>query len=163
MSDALNNLREISPEERMRLLEALVESTSDAIIGLDADHNVVSWNAGAQLMLGYKAEEIVGRSALALVAAERRNRAQENREYLAQGGTLSNYETPLLRKGGQRVQVSLSTSHLKDEAGSPIGYVTIVRVLTESNQAEEALRDTENKLLALYESGVVGVAMGREI
>ena len=79
MSDAINNLREIIPEERTRLLEALVESTSDAIIGLDADHNVVSWNAGAQLMLGYKAEEIVGRSALALVASERRNRTQEYR------------------------------------------------------------------------------------
>jgi PAS domain S-box-containing protein len=160
VSDAINNLRERIPEERTRLLEALVESTSDAIIGLDAEHNVVSWNAGAQSMLGYKAEEIVGRSASALVAPERRDRAQENREYLARGGTLSNYETELLRKDGQRVHVSLSSSHLKDEAGVSIGYVTVARDLTESKRAEEALRDTENKLLALYESGVVGVAMG---
>ena len=160
MSDAIDNLRGIIPEERVRLLGALVESTSDAIIGLDADHNVISWNAGAQSMLGYKAEEIVGRSASELVAPERRDRAQENREYLARGGTLSNYETLLLRKDGQRVHVSLSSSHLKDEAGAPMGYVTVVRDLTESKRAEEALRDTENKLLALYESGVVGVAMG---
>ena len=153
MSDAIDNLRGIIPEERVRLLEALVDSTSDAIIGLDADHNVISWNAGAQSMLGYKAEEIVGRSASELVAPERRDRAQENREYLARGGTLSNYETLLLRKDGQRVHVSLSSSHLKDEAGAPMGYVTVVRDLTESKLAEEALRDTENKLLALYESG----------
>ena len=160
MSDAIDNLRGIIPEERERLLEALVESTSDAIIGLDADHNVISWNAGAQSMLGYKAEEIVGRSASELVAPERRDRAQENREYLARGGTISNYETLLLRKDGQRVHVSLSSSHLKDEAGTPMGYVTVVRDLTESKLAEEALRDTENKLLALYESGVVGVVIG---
>ena len=133
MSDTVNNLRKIDPEERMRLLDALVESTSDAIIGLDVDHNVVSWNAGAQIMLGYRAEEIVGRSASALVAPERRDKAQENREYLARGGTLSNYETQLLRKDGQRVYVSLSSSHLKNEVGVPVGYVTVVRDLTESN------------------------------
>ncbi len=70
MSDAIDNLRGIIPEERVRLLEALVESTSDAIIGLDVNHEVISWNAGAQSMLGYKVEEIVGRAASELVAPE---------------------------------------------------------------------------------------------
>jgi len=42
VSDAIDNLRGIIPEERVRLLEALVESTSDAIIGLDANHEVIS-------------------------------------------------------------------------------------------------------------------------
>jgi PAS domain-containing protein len=51
VSDALDKLHEINPEERMRLLKALVEPTSDAIIGLDADHTVVSWNTGARIML----------------------------------------------------------------------------------------------------------------
>jgi PAS domain-containing protein len=51
VSDALDKLHEANPEERMRLLKALVEPTSDAIIGLDADHIVVSWNTGARIML----------------------------------------------------------------------------------------------------------------
>jgi PAS domain S-box-containing protein len=122
-------------------LAAIVESSDDAILSASLDGVVTSWNAGAERLYGYRADEIVGQSIALLYppdtfAAER---GAITRTALA-GESVHHFETERVRKDGSRVPVSLSISPIKDETGKTIGTAGIARDIT-AQHADAAERE----------------------
>lgn len=124
-------------EERFR---QLVEGVSDyGIFGLDADGRVVSWNAGAERITGYGAEEIIGQHFSRFYPPQTRDTfpAEELSKAALAGRTEA--EGWRLRKDGSRFWSHVVVTALHDEAGRLRGFSKITRDITERKQFEEAL------------------------
>jgi PAS domain S-box-containing protein len=132
-------------------LAAIVESSEDAIISLDLDGNVATWNRGAKNLYGYEADEIVGKSILTLVPPERHDEEREFLERVARGEHVEHYETVRLTKEARPVPVSLSFSPILDASGLVIGASKIARDVTARKRAETALAKRADEQEALYE------------
>lgn len=127
--------------ERNRLFATIVESSEDAIIGKDANYNIISWNSGAEKIYGYTKEEIVGKSTFNLFSTEDHDNALNILVEIKKGNFIKNKEIVQQRRDGKPVIMSLTISPIKDETGLIIGSSTIGRDITEQKKVEE-----ENKL-----------------
>jgi two-component system CheB/CheR fusion protein len=123
-------------EERMRLV---FESAQDyAIFTLDTRRLVTSWSPGAQGILGYTEAEIIGQSGDIIYTPEDRELGgPEHEEQITRQQGLAQNERWHLRKNGKRFWGSGSVSPLRDNTGGLIGFVKIMRDLTERRAAEE--------------------------
>ncbi|HEV2708179.1 MAG TPA: PAS domain S-box protein [Pyrinomonadaceae bacterium] len=124
-------------EERFRTLAAIIESSEDAIIGKTLDGIVTSWNAGAERLYGYAAEEIIGRSLSLIFPDERRDELAQILDRIKRGENVEPTETVRVAKDGHRVEVSISVSPIKDAQGRIIGASTIARDVGMRNRIEE--------------------------
>jgi PAS domain S-box-containing protein len=107
-------------------LAAVVESSDDAILSLDLDGTIATWNGGAEKLFGYGAEEIVGRSVTILIPDDRAGEEPAILERVGRGERVQQYETVRLRKDGRAVPISLSVSPIVDATGTVIGASKIV-------------------------------------
>jgi PAS domain S-box-containing protein len=117
----LESRRHRRAQEQRRLLSAIVESSNDAIIGIDTETRIVSWNTGAQNVFGYTAEEAIGHGADLLVPPDRLNEARSAFEATMAGRTVAPFETVRLRKDGSPVEVSITDSPIRDPWGKIVG------------------------------------------
>ncbi|HET8666483.1 MAG TPA: PAS domain S-box protein, partial [Terriglobales bacterium] len=124
-------------------LAAIVESSEDAIIGKTLTGIITSWNAAAERIYGYKAEEIIGRSVSVLAPPERLAELRTILDRLNHGRPIDHMQTVRITKDGRRIDVSLSISLIRNAAGEVIGASTIARDVTEIRRAEAALRNSE--------------------
>jgi PAS domain S-box-containing protein len=123
-------------------LAAIVESSADAIISKSLDGIILTWNAAAEQMYGYPAEEVVGRSIYIVVPEELEKEERDILRKVAAGGNVAHYETIRSRRDGSRIQISLSISPIQDTSGKVIAASSVQRDITEKKQAEELLRQT---------------------
>ena len=143
-------------EERARAdeahlrLAAIVEFCDDAIIGKTLDGNITTWNAGAEAIYGYTAEEVLGRSITLLNPPDRPNEIPGVLDIIKQGKGLNRYETERIRKDGRRLCVSASVSPIKDHQGNIVGASTIARDITAAKKAEEKLLAHASQMETLY-------------
>ncbi len=117
-------------------LAAIVESSEDAIVGKDLNGSILSWNAGAERIFGYTAEEIIGRSILTVVPPDLAHEETEILSKLARNERIENFETIRVRKGGERFPVSLTISPIKNEHGRVVGASKIARDITDRKRIE---------------------------
>jgi PAS domain S-box-containing protein len=132
-------------------LAALVESSDDAILSVDFDATIATWNRGAEELFGYAPDEIVGKSVSVLIPADRQDEEPKILERVGRGEHVQHYETVRLRKDGRCFPVSLSVSPIIDAGGTIIGACKIARDMTERKRAEEALAKRADEQAALYE------------
>ncbi len=121
-------------------LAAIVESTDDAIVTKRFDGTITSWNAAAERMFGYRAEEVLGRRVDAIVPPDRADEEAGLTDLVRRGEVLANCETVRLRRDGTRVDVSITVSPVRDAGGAIIGASTIARDVTERKRAEAKFR-----------------------
>jgi len=122
---------------------AIVESSEDAIASVTLDGVIASWNAGAQRIFGYTESEAVGKSVTILVPPERPDEENKILETLKAGGRIDQFETVRVSKTGERINVSVSISPIRDSTGKMVGFSGISRDITERKRAEERLREYE--------------------
>jgi two-component system NtrC family sensor kinase len=127
-------------DEAKAFLASLVESSQDAIIGKTAAGIVVSWNHGAQMLYGYAAEEMIGKSVSILIPADRADEAQKATERACRGEQISAYETVHLHKGGSLIDVALTISPVLDAAGNVSVIAVIAHDITKRKLAEQTTR-----------------------
>jgi len=132
-------------EEVRAKLSAIVEFSEDAIISKSLDGTITSWNVGAERIYGYSAAEAIGRPIAMLIPPEHSNEFPQLTGKIKRGEAIKHYETVRIRKNGERIQVSLSLSPVKDEAGAIVGISAIGRDISELKRAEEKLRQSEEK------------------
>jgi PAS domain S-box-containing protein len=134
--------RKAADEARRRLAD-IVESSDDAIVGKDLNGIVMSWNPGAERMFGYPANEIIGRPITTIIPLELQKEEQRILETIGRGERVEHFETVRLTKSGERIEVSLTVSPVKDDAGKVIGAAKTARDITQQKKTEQALRMTE--------------------
>ena len=123
-----------------RLLAAIVESSNDAIIGKSLDGIIQSWNAAAEQLFGYTAEEAIGQHISLVIPPERLSEEDQIITKLKMGTRIEHFETERLRRDGQHIVVSLTISPIKDDSGNVIGASKIVRDVTQQKQLADNLR-----------------------
>ena len=128
-----------------RLLAAIVDSSNDAIFSKNLDGTIESWNAGAEKLFGYPAEEIIGKPLSVLLPPDRLSEFPNILARIRAGVHLEHYEVTRLRKDGRRVDVSVTGSPIRDSAGCLVGSSTIARDITDRRQADAALRRSEER------------------
>ena len=153
------NVREISDRKKEEAalvhLAAIVNSSQDAIISMDLDGIVTSWNPGAQRLLGYSDEEMTGQSIMRIIPPERREEELHLLARLSKGETLDCVETERLTKDGLRVYVSLTVSPLRDSTGAIIGASKIARDITERIHSQAALCESEVRFRTVADAAPV--------
>lgn len=123
-------------EEAKDKLAAIVETSDDAILSETLDGIIISWNAGAEKIYGYSANEIVGQHVSILVPPELKGEVQGIVERLSRGEGVDHLETERVSKEGMRIDVSLTISPIKNERGIIIGASTIARDISARKKAE---------------------------
>lgn len=129
-----------SKEKELSFLEAIVESSDDAIIGKTLDGVIASWNKGAERQYGYTADEVIGKPVSILIPPDLTDELPKFLEMIKKGEPVAHYETERIRKDGKRIDVSVSLSPVRDALGNVIGAAAIVRSITERKQAAQYAR-----------------------
>ena len=138
-------------EERFRLM---VEGVKDyGIFMLDPEGRVVSWNAGAERISGYRAEEVLGSDLSIFFPPEDVARGQPRHELsvAAAEGRLED-QGWRVRKDGTRFWADVVLTALRNASGNLRGFSKVTRDLTERRRVEEALRDSEERFRSLVET-----------
>lgn len=133
-------------QETRARLAAIVEFSEDAIIGMDVDGTIRSWNRGAEQLYGYSAEEVIGHPVSLLVPPERTDELARIMERIATGEHVERLETVRVRKDAQRPHVSLTISPITDAIGRVTGASSIERDVTARRRTEEELRRSNKEL-----------------
>ncbi len=119
-----------------RQLAAIVESSDDAIVSKDLSGTISSWNAGAERLFGYSAEEAIGNPITTIIPSDRQHEEPYILDRIGRGEGIDHYETIRRRKDGTLVDVSLTVSPVKDGQGRIIGASKIARDISERRRAE---------------------------
>ena len=125
---------------------AIVESSDEAIISKDLDGQILSWNAAAQRLFGWTAEEAIGRPIHIVIPPDRLEEERRMVETVRAGGHIDQLETQRLNKDGRTVDVAVTISPVRDADGTIIGAAKIARGSTARSRAEERLRHSERAL-----------------
>jgi hypothetical protein len=145
-------------EQRFRLL---LESVSDyAMYTLDVEGNIASWNAGAQKLKGYSAEEILGCNVRVFYTPDARAVHEPERE-LEYARKMGRYEAEAwrVRKDGSRFWASIVVTALRDERGDLIGFGKVTRDVTERERAAAELAASNEQLKRAAEEKAEFVAV----
>ena len=142
-----------------RKLAAIVESSDDAIASNDVNGIVTSWNAAAERIFGYAAEEMIGQPINMIVPPELHAEEECILARIRRGERVDHYETIRLTKSGKKIDISLRVSPLQDDRGQVIGATKIARDITAQKRMEEALRSAEKLAVA----GRMALTLAHEI
>jgi PAS domain S-box-containing protein len=119
-----------------QLLASIVESSNDAIVGKTLDGIIQSWNAAAEQLFGYTAEQALGQHISLVIPPERLAEEDQIIASLRAGKRIEHFETERVRSDGQRIIVSLTISPIKDESGNVVGASKIARDITAQKRVE---------------------------
>lgn len=136
----------------------IIEHSADAIISIDLDNTITSWNRGAEEMLGWKRDEMIGNSISSIVPHELIE-MQELKciEFgMKYKGHVRNYETERLTKTGEKKLVHLTESYIRNNDDEIVGRSQILRDLTDVKMKEEQIQQSER--LATVGHMAAGVA-----
>ena len=139
-------------EEMQARMAAIVASSDDAIIGATLNGIITSWNAGAARIYGYSSQEAIGQSVTELIAPHRPDEVRHILTQIQRGERIENYKTTRLRKDGREIDMALTISPVRDQAGELIGISAIGRDITEQKRAERQLRESQKLLSKVFDS-----------
>jgi PAS domain S-box-containing protein len=120
-------------------LAAIVESSDDAIISKSLEGIILSWNTGAERLFGYSPDEAIGRSITMIIPPERLDEERAILDAIHRGDRVDHFETVRVRKGGSRVDISLTVSPVRDETGQVVAASKVARDISERKRTEAEL------------------------
>ena len=120
---------------------------------------ITTWNLGAERLFGYTAAEIVGASVMTLIPADRRAEEAEILDRIRRGVGVKHLETIRLAKDGRPIEVSITSSPVKDATGRIVGASKVARDVGELKRAEAALRQERDRYRTLFEHAADGIVI----
>ncbi|MGS5085012.1 PAS domain S-box protein [Hydrogenophaga sp. A37] len=146
------NITERKRAEEVRLwLSAVVTASSDAIISFSLDKTILSWNGGAERIFGFTAVEAIGKP-LNLLMVDEDGNSDLQIEALRRGKTIENHDALRRHKDGHHIHVAITVSPIRDDAGKVMAGTTMVRDISSSREAAEALRSSEQLMRMVIEN-----------
>jgi PAS domain S-box-containing protein len=140
---------QLRAQREQALLAAIVESSEDAIVSLSPDLRIMSWNHGAEKLLGFSAQETVGAPTTIYIPPEMREWGVSFlKSLMGKLDRVHSFEVPCLRKDGSRIDVWTVCCGIHDASGRLLGMSAIHRDITERKRAEQA----RDYLAAIVES-----------
>ncbi|WP_432408584.1 EAL domain-containing protein [Wukongibacter sp. M2B1] len=138
-------------EEDLSKLAAIIESSSDAILGLDLKRDIITWNAGAEKIYGYKGKDIKEKNVSLLIPENKLTEILEIFDKVKCGETVNYFETERIRKDKEEIYVSTTISPIRDRNDNIIGFSEITKDITEHKIMEQDLHDSYEELSAVYQ------------
>ena len=136
-------------EEKLRLT---FESIEDAIVVIDLNGFIVDLNEATLRIGGYtNKKQVIGRNAFDLIAPKDYHMVMEDLRERIAGRPKERMEYTIQPEGSEPIDVELTASTMLDENGNPTGYIAVLRDITERKQAENQLRESEQKYKELVE------------
>jgi PAS domain S-box-containing protein len=132
-------------ESAIARLAAIVDSSEEAIIGKTLDGFITDWNAGAERLYGYTAEEAMGKHASMLSPPDREHEITDTLAKIAAGERVPRFRTVRLRKDRSPIDVSSNVSPILSKKGSVIGASIISHDISDQTRTEEQLRRSEER------------------
>ncbi|MFM6931743.1 MAG: PAS domain S-box protein [Novosphingobium sp.] len=132
----------MSPEA---LYAAIIESSDAAIIAKSLDGTVLTWNAGAERIFGWTADEMIGQTIRRLLPDDRQHEEDEILARISRGERIHTFETERLRKDGSKVQIAVLISPVAGKDGSIVAASKMARDITAEKQLRETLQSTEQR------------------
>ncbi|MGE4578322.1 MAG: EAL domain-containing protein [Desulfuromonadales bacterium] len=139
-------------EALLREQAQLLEQVREAVFTTDSDNLVTSWNRGAQELFGYSPDEILGNPVFQLFPEPLGEDIPATVDRLLQGESEAVLEIRLLRRSGVVFFGQISLSPLRDDGGIVQGVVFSVRDITESKEAEQALKSQFDQVTAIFDA-----------
>ena len=125
----------LAEEARLRLA-AIVESSRDAILAIDLEGAILSWNESASRLFGYQPQEAIGQSVLMLMPPGRRGEVNAAIQAVRRGGRLEATETVMLCRRRRQVHVSVTASPVRDPSGN-VTMSMIIRDISENRRLQQ--------------------------
>ncbi len=132
--------------EARLLLASIVETSNDAIITKSLDNVILTWNAAAERIYGFSAQEAIGQPIFLIMPHDKIEEVEMINEKIVLGQSLEGYETLQLTKSAILIQVSLTASPLINQNGSIIGISLVARDITKRKKAEADLAEYRQHL-----------------
>ena len=131
-------------------LASITSASADAILGLDSTGRIESWNHGAELIFGYSAKEIQGRTLPDLFGSGEAAEVEFRWlvEDVRRAGFIRGHETTCRDREGRQVAVELTATHLTDGAGRSLGMSVVLRDVTERKRRDDEIRQLNASLNA---------------
>lgn len=146
--------RTVELERTKKYLEGVLRYSGDMIITTDLDARIITFNEGAERILGYRKEEVIG-TFIADYYCNKEERARLLDMVVNHAKMVTNYETQLVRKDGKAIDISLTLSQLRDEEGIVIGTVGISKDITEWKLAQQKLKEYSQRLESMVEQRTI--------
>ncbi len=140
--------------EAQRYLAAIVESSDDSILSIDLNGIIMSCNQGAERLFGYKAEELIGQPITLVIPPELHDDERMIRAKIGCGEKIHHFETVRLTKNGEKLDVSLTISPMKDATGKIVGVSRVARNISERKRSERSLAE-QARLLDLSNDAII--------
>jgi PAS domain S-box-containing protein len=153
----------VRAQEATARLAAIVESSEDAVIGKQLDGTVTSWNAAAEHIFGYSADEMVGQSIYRLIPPELHAVETEVLHRVARGEPVEFAEAERIRKDGQHIFIALTVSPIRDGSGRVVGVSSIKRDITTQKNTRAALAAESARSRELAQALDASQAMVRQL
>ncbi|HET9132445.1 MAG TPA: PAS domain S-box protein, partial [Terriglobia bacterium] len=148
------------PADPQEQLAAIIESSDDAIIGKNLDGIIQSWNAGAQRLFGWTADEAIGKPITIIIPPDRLQEEPEILARLRRGERVDHFETIRVTKDGRSVYISVTISPIRNSEGVVVGASKIARDITAVKEYERQLTDlVENATVGLHSIGPDGTIL----
>ena len=129
-----------SEQDAKYFLAAIVESSQDSIVTIDLNRVITTWNAAAEHLYGYKADEVIGKSLEMVMLPKDIVELIENVNKISQKLSVPIFETVRLHKNGKQADLQIALSPVRNLTGTVIGISTIARDITEA-KLQEQLKD----------------------
>jgi len=133
-------------QEGNQYLAAIVDHSHDAIISKTTKGIIASWNAGAEAIYGYTAKEIVGKSAEILILPSNKDEEPNILNKVLAGEKLVDFETVRRTKNGERINIALTFSPIKNIAGEIIGISSVGRNIAEQVRHRRELAELNEQI-----------------
>lgn len=157
LTGAHNTLVDITEHQNYEIkqatLSAIVESSEDAIISKDLNGTIMSWNAGAEQIFGYKESEVLGKSITILIPEGRIQEENLILDKIRRGERVHHFETIRKDKFDNELPISITVSPVKDSSGKIIGASKIARDISHQMKAQEQIRKHTQHLEILNSLG----------
>ncbi len=145
--------------EAASLYQAVIAASEDALVTVDLDDVITSWNAGAEKLLGYRADEAIGQSVAIIRPLVEIEPGPSFVERVLAGERLANLEVARRRKDGAEIEVSVTLAPIHDRSGTIVGVTAVARDITGSKRMLDALREAEERFRGAFDGAPTGMVI----
>lgn len=142
----------VEEESKTQRLAAVLRDSNDAVMLLDTNSRVTSWNRGAERLYGYTAQEAFELSLTDFIPADQQEQMGELLQRIARGEDIESLEVPQITKLGEKLDVLWTITCLRDPGGRPVTIAVTSRDITERKRIENALAENERRMRAILDT-----------